>query len=255
MSFCRSLAILGVIGLVTNSAHAATVIITPNKDNTLFQDLEGDVSNGAGTSLYIGRAGISGGNTVRRPVVAFSLAAIPAGAVIESVTLRVTQTSVAPNAPNFPITLHRLTADWGEGASNSLDPGGLGAVALAGDATWVNRFYATSDWTTPGGDFSATSSASRIFTSATGNYTWDTTPDLVADVQGWINNPSSNFGWLMLGDESTTGVARKFNSREATSDVTRPTLTVNYSVPEPGIIGVLSAAGMIALARRRRIAT
>ena len=25
---------------------------------------------------------------------------------------------------------------------------------------------------------------------------------MVADVQGWLDNPATNFGWLMLGDES-----------------------------------------------------
>ena len=37
---------------------------------------------------------------------------------------------------------------------------------------------------------------------AIGQYTWSSA-QMVADVQGWLDNPASNFGWLMLGDEST----------------------------------------------------
>jgi hypothetical protein len=40
---------------------------------------------------------------------------------------------------------------------------------------------------------------------------------MVADVQSWLNSPGSNFGWLVLGDESVAGSAKRFDTRESAS--------------------------------------
>jgi len=250
MRFWQGLAVAGVIGLRTCGAEGATASLTPSKDNTLFESTVGDISNGAGSSLYVGRAGIAGGNGARRALLAFDLSSIPAGSVVTDVTLKMTVTKVSPSAPAAPTMLHRLTADWGEGASNSFDPGGAGALAQTPDATWLHRFYSTTPWTTNGGDFAASSAAKSL--AGEGDYTWDSTAALVADVQGWLNAPGSNFGWAVLGDEGTSGIARRLASREATNEATRPTLTVTYTVPEPGTLTALAMAGMLAMARRRR---
>jgi len=56
---------------------------------------------------------------------------------------------------------------------------------------------------------------------------------------------SSNFGWLVLGDEATTSTAKKFYSKEG---FTPPKLTVDYTPkatdvpPEPGAHAVWFAA-------------
>ena len=52
---------------------------------------------------------------------------------------------------------------------------------------------------------------------------------MVADVQSWLVNPASNFGWLVLGDESGSGTAKRFDTRESASP---PVLTVEYT---PGL--------------------
>jgi len=48
---------------------------------------------------------------------------------------------------------------------------------------------------------------------------------MIADVQSWVNNPASNFGWLVLGDESTIATAKRFDTRESASP---PVLTIQY---------------------------
>jgi len=48
-------------------------------------------------------------------------------------------------------TLHRVTSDWGEGASSAVN--GAGASALTGDSTWLRTFYDTVSWGTNGGDY------------------------------------------------------------------------------------------------------
>ncbi len=79
-----------------------------------------------------------------------------------------------------------------------------------------------------GGDFSATVSASQSV-GPLGYYTWNSV-QMVADVQSWVNNPSSNFGWLVLGDESDLGSAKRFDTRESASP---PVLTIEYRSGQP----------------------
>jgi hypothetical protein len=131
-----------------------------------------------------------------------------------------------------PSNLHKLSADWGEGTSND-DPGtgmgeggGNGATATMNDATWVHRFFMTSTWMVTGGDFVSTPSASTVVNLSQGQYTWSGA-GLVADVQSWIDNPPSNFGWILRGDESITSSSARFNSKE--SPTGKPTLTVQYT--------------------------
>jgi len=128
------------------------------------------------------------------------------------------------------IRLHRLLADWGEGASNASGPEGNGASSSSGDATWVHRFFNSDSWSTPGGDSSSTVSGSASV-AGPGSYTWDSTSQLVTDVQGWVDDPSSNFGWIVIGDEGANQTVKKFGSRENGTSANRPVLTVTYTPP------------------------
>jgi len=161
-----------------------------------------------------------------------------------------------------PIQLHRLLDDWGEGTTGQGLPAarsgqGFRTPADGTTATWSNRFYNTVPWTNPGGDFVATASGTTMVGITRGAYIWDSTPAMVADVQGWLDDPASNFGWLLMGLESTAGTARRFDSREAALSSVWPELTVTFSgapVPEPGTLACLALAvlGMAAYSRRRR---
>jgi len=128
------------------------------------------------------------------------------------------------------VELHKLLADWGEGTSHAPMGEGDGAPATPNDATWRHRFFDTVFWTTQGGDFSATVSASQSV-GGTGHYTWSSA-QMVADVQSWLNNPTSNFGWLVLGDETASATAKRFDTRESASP---PVLTIEFtrSAPSP----------------------
>jgi hypothetical protein len=213
---------------------AEQVMLTPQKDNTMFED--GPLSNGAGSHLYSGANGIG---LIRRGLLAFDVAgAVPAGSTIDAATLTLfcSQTISGPQA----VSLRRVSKDWGEGASNSDGlgggGGGSGAAAAPGDATWVHTFFPGSFWTSQGGDFSATQSAATNV-GLDGFYTWGSTPALVADVQAWLDVPGSNFGWVVMGNEGEAITAKRFNSSEHAVVQTRPMLTINFTPQAKGVPG------------------
>jgi hypothetical protein len=229
---------LGLAGLLAigTGAGADVVALTPVKDNTLFS--LGTTSNGAGDAVFSGRTGPSGGSTVQRAVLAFDVAAaIPPGATIVSASLTLTLIQVAPTGGLENHTLHRILADWGEGASFGF--GGTGAPATAGDATWQHTYFSDQFWASPGGDFVATMSASQTVGTAFGAYTWSSTPEMVADVQAWLGAPETSFGWLVMGNEVGLRTSKKFVSKDSPDIPARPSLTVEYLPPPcPGDCGI-----------------
>ena len=88
--------------------------------------------------------------------------------------------------------------------------------------------FDTLAWTTAGGDFSPVASASATV-AGIGSYTWESTSQLVADVQGWLDDPDSDHGWLLQGDESKTRTAKRFHSDENDDEAIRPVLMVEYT--------------------------
>ncbi len=220
------------------------------RDNTLVEIANGSLSNGSGDYFFAGRTGQGAGSDRRRGLLAFDLSGIAPGSVINSVSLTLYMNQ-ALSGP-FGVSLHTVSQDWGEGASNASGEEGPGATASAGDATWTHTFSPSSTWTNPGGDFNAVASAIQSVGATTGLYIW-TSAGMAADVQAWVDNPSSNFGWLLRGDESDTFTARRFASSENTTASFRPLLTIDFTaVPEPSrAILLLTAALTITLRRRR----
>ena len=58
--------------------------------------------------------------------------------------------------------------------------------------------------------------------------TWDSTDEMIADVQGWLDDPETNFGWIVLGNEADSPTAKRFHSRENPEEEYRPTLVIEY---------------------------
>ncbi len=194
-------------------------------DTSIFSE---STNSGGGTNgIFAGR---NNNGDVRRALLRADLGDIPAGSTIVSVTLDLSVNN-APNT-NTPNTyeLHALTADWGEGTVVGAMGGGQGGAANPGDATWTSNVNGTSTWTTAGGDYNATVSASAT-SGASGTVTSWIDGGLIADVQGWIDTPASNFGWIIIGPETTNQRLRRFDSAEATS--LNPLLTIVADVPDP----------------------
>ena len=213
---------------IANSLFAETVQISAQKDNTLYFSQSGSLSNGSGSYIFVGDTAARNGSSERRAVIAFDIASIiPDGATITGVQLSLNMSKTISGMQS--IALHRLLSDWGEGSSNAGGEEGGGATAAAGDATWIHRFSQSTLWDNAGGDFSAAVSAS-LSVGSTGIYTWGTTATMVSDVQMWLNMPSTNFGWILTGPD-TSASAKRFNSREHPTVSSRPVLTVDYDLP------------------------
>ena len=200
-----------------------TQILQAIKDNTLIENPTGELSNGVGPVFFVGRTNQSN-NSIRRGLIAFDIAeAIPAGSTVTEVKLTL-NIDRAPGGEES-IELHRVLADWGEGSSST--KGGRGAPATTGDTTWIHTFYDKDLWSQPGGDFSGDISAKAIV-EGEGSYIWGSTPEMVQDVQEWLDSPANNFGWLLLGSETTSGTAKAFVSRHSTDTSIQPQLSISF---------------------------
>jgi hypothetical protein len=234
-----------VIVLVLSSvpgAHADVITVGASKDNSLLEDPNGAFSGGASSAFFLGRLGTNGNTLKRRGAIAFDLSSIPSNAVITNVSM--TLTLLRGSGGSTPVELHAFTKNWGEGTSLG---GPQGGASSAGDATWIHTFFPGATWTNPGGDFDAAVSGVQNV-DFTGPVTWQSTGQMVADVQRWVRNADSNFGWVMIGDEVNISTAKEFTSKEGFSG--QPALTVTFSVPEPRIIGALGIVILSALGAR-----
>lgn len=210
---------------VTPTVITRTIVLTPTKDNTLYEDNAGATSNGVGAFFFVGK---TNGDSIRRGLLAFDVAGqVPPGARVVSATLQLQMSKTTGGA--VAVALHRAQADWGEGTSDASGNEGSGVSATTGDATWLHTHFDTALWQTPGGDFVPTATAS-ITVDGIGAYLWPSSPAMVAEVQGWLDDSTTNFGWVVMGDESSNRTTKRFVSRESGSPTSRPQLTVVYTI-------------------------
>jgi len=198
--------------------------ISASKDNTLFEDNDGLLSNGQGIYIF---AGMTARNEKRRALIAFDIAsALPPDALVDSVHFQIFMDKSL--AGDVPVSLHPMSVAWGEGASDAPANEGGGVVAADGDATWIHSFKPSMTWTTPGGDFDTDASATTAI-GGSGTHIWYSTSAMVADVSSWLSDSSANFGWMIVGDESQPVTAKRFGSRHAADAAHQPVLRVFYT--------------------------
>jgi hypothetical protein len=253
----RRLSILPLLALSTLGLRAASTTLTPSADATLFEVNPGN--SAGGDSFFI--SGTTQNRTRNRALLQFDIAsAVPAGSQITSVGLQLEVTRVPGDGFEASLFgLHLALRPWGEGNTIVDDNmGGLGAPAAPGDATWLDRFHdSMQPWTVPGGaagiDYKTDFSGS-VFLFATDVYQVEGTPDLVADVQSWLDNPGSNFGWMLISSsEEIPFTARRFASSEDPNGG-GPVLFIDYEpIPEPATWSFLAiTAFLVALRLRKR---
>lgn len=209
---------------MTADAASVTVALQPAADTTIFEE-NARASDAKAPGFF---AGLNAGGASRRAFLRFDVEGpVPTGSTISSVRLRLSLTR--SNSGSVLASLYRVSAAWGEGTSSAGEFGGDGSVATTGDATWTSRVYPLVPWTSPGGDTAPTASGSARVGSAPADILFDATPAMVADVQGWLDQPGANFGWQLRADETQVApTAKRFGSRENTDPALRPVLFVTY---------------------------
>ena len=222
--------------------------ISAMQDTTLYEDGAGRFGNGAGQYLFVGRTWDENGidKLLRRALVKFDLGSVPAGSTINSASFSFTINQVPPAATSAIISLHTVTGSWGEGASNAPGPEGRGTTAQVNDATWLHRFFDAELWNTAGGDFVPEAVASEPISSSPQSVTFATSPQLVAAVQAWVDNPSANHGWALLGDEVFPQNARRILSRE-NQGPGNPLLTIEFTAAPQVDVPAMTVSGLLAL--------
>jgi hypothetical protein len=209
-------------------------------DNTLYEDNDGALSNGAGEQMFAGRAA---GGKQHRALVKFSVAnVVPDDATILSAALRLRSTSLGFVSSN--ITLHRALKEWGEGTSDAAGDEQAGAPATNGDATWKHAVYPDDEWDQLGGDFTDDVSGGREIRGG-GAYEISSA-GVTRDVQNWARATLENNGWVVASSDTV----KRYATRENSNPSWRPALIIRHArfmyftevttaFPEPNVNDVL----------------
>jgi len=192
--------------------------------------------------VQVGNSGVLSLDT--RGLFSFDLSAIPAGASVTGASLRLTGENNDATSQALPsvLILHQLSAAF-----------------IENEATWQQRIQFT-NWSTAGGDFSATVLSNAVFdpTAMAGvQGTFASTANFIAATQGVVDGSDQLYLLVKLGNESgTTRNIFQFYTDESGANATefanfRPLLTVTYEVPEPAFASFM-AIGILLVGRRSR---
>jgi len=162
-----------------------------------------DTNRGADASMVFDPRG----SITRRPILQFSLSAIPAGAVIDDAKVSLYVSGAAVNSPVAEV--HSVTAAWDEG-----------------QVTWNNRLTGT-PWGSAGGDFDAHVVDQLSLNASLGWKTWNVTQ--LVDL--WYRGYLSNNGLILTGPTTGPNFDKTFWSSDYGVDPSlRPKLEVRYRI-------------------------
>ncbi len=162
----------------------------------------------------------------------WDLASIPEGSMLESASITVYVEDVT-ESPGYE--MFAMNQFWVEGS---------GQGSATGDgATW-NTYDGSTAW--PGGEGGAgdrgTQALAVFAPTQTGTLTVDLNTQAVSVLQGWINGPASNSGFMIHAGSTSNGL--DFTSSEGSTAANRPKLTLVYSMPTDDPIIVTSASSL-----------
>ena len=193
-------------GVAPTSGYAGTT-------DTTLQESTPSTNEGALTSVRLDHDYPTSTGKSTNGLLRFDLGAIPAGSTVQSVQLTLNVTNSTSGEGYF---LYPVARTWSES-----------------QATWDTAASGT-EWTAGGtrssGDRGGTSLAT-LNPSATGAYTVALNAQGLAQVQGWVDAPSTNHGFALDANTNMDGLI--FDSAEATTAAHRPRLTVSYVPPTP----------------------
>jgi len=216
----RLLPFLLLIALLTGPAdlEADSAVATLADDTTLYENFP-DTNGGGDSAVCIGNAGTTA-NT-RRALLRYTLPAIPAGSTVTRVEWALVQDSVRDmGAGPLPVTLvvRRVTSAWVEGTGSGPSSGPCGQGQAVAGVTWNTQP------TVAGADSASTAMTTlngfiALFDTNTGT----ANDGLIADVQAWVDDGATNFGWrLAVSEEGTADNSRRME---------HGALTIHWKLP------------------------
>jgi hypothetical protein len=253
---------LAVLLLSGVAASAASIGLFSVADTSLIESFP---TNNLGAQGYFTSGAIQNVNCVitnngtnivpipcrNRGLFRFDIAgSIPPGSRIKSAVPRIWMQFASQDEEANPsgFDIHRVLVPWTQGSgSNVVEgapppfPGTLGQPAQAGEPCWAYRQTPSIPWAEPGGaagiDYQEQASGTAPFINNRNNqdYFFQAVSNrIVQDVQLWLDQPGTNFGWLMkASDEFTIWTAKRFLTPESGLD-NYPRLEIEY-IPPPVI--------------------
>ena len=202
-----ALACLGLPGL----GRTATMSLQASQDSYVQQDSV--TSNfGAATTIQVK----SQSSAAKRALVKFDLSSVPACAMVTAASLQMRLETNTQNlgGDDHVHGVYRVTASWTEGG-----------------VTWANRDVGTS-WTSAGGDFNATVTATATAPAGTG---WLVQWNVTTDVLAFRAGTAVNNGWLVKdqGEASPPTSSSGYSSRMSGTVANRPVLVLTLTGNDP----------------------
>jgi hypothetical protein len=169
-------------------------------------------SNSAGTNFGTANPMVANGSPDQSTVIRWDLSQLPQlGTAVQSVSLTL---SIADGSTQT-YEIYEMKRDWSES-----------------QATWDAN--AGGNWQVAGAQGTDGPSPDRgttvlgTLTGGSGTQTFALNAAGVAVVQGWIQNPSTNFGFI-IQDYGATSDGMQIRSREATTKSNRPKINITYT--------------------------
>jgi hypothetical protein len=199
------------------AVQPATVTLAATADSYISGDKK-TTNYGAASSL------IADGNPDFAALLKWDLNSIPAGSTLQSATMSVNV--IGTSADTFEI--YQLKRNW-----------------MEQQATW-NKATTGTNWQSAGAQGSMDRNSTVLGTvraTAAGIHNVVLNAAGLAVVQGWINNPATNFGFILQDYANSTKDDLVFSSKEATIAANRPQLQVVYNPPSLAPLSLSSLEG------------
>ncbi len=227
-----------VVSAASTAAHAAVVSFQEGVGGyTGTQDTWVEAGN---NTNFGGQDYMETANTPSKPqahqtlirfdnIVGGGLQQIPAGSTINSATLTITGSGFGDGFLGTA-TVSRVLVDWDETVGGSVGVF-AGGVALDG----------------------SDASSTAAFTGSLGGGQPIPPINITGLVQGWVDNPATNFGVVFSAPPASGFNILFLSSSERDVASARPLLTVDFTpIPEPTTLAAIGAIGGILLSRRTR---
>lgn len=208
--------LLTMLFLVSVVSASYMLSFNSTKDTSIWSGTSANKNYGDFINTYHVIELSASGTTTKQGLIYFNVTGILQNSTIVSAVI-----SLKGVAGSGNILTYELNKSWNEGNGNAQTNDNT-----INGSTWNSRWYNGSNWTTPGGDYNATSlnGAGDPYNSGYRNFT------ITNAVQRWVNLLTTNYGILLKSDYSSGNT--DLDSREQGTN-SNPISYIIYNYPSP----------------------